>query len=145
MTYLLDTNVLSEMRKFTKARGLRARIDPHVAAWVQSVPASSLYLSVITILELEIGILLIERRDAVQGQVLRTWLDRHVTPAFDGRILAVDVAVAKRAATLHVPNPLEDRDALIAATAAVHQMTVVTRNIHHFERAGVPLFDPWQG
>jgi predicted nucleic acid-binding protein len=102
-----------------------------------------MFLSVITILELETGILLIERRDSKQGAMLRTWLDGHVLPAFSGRILAIDVAVAQRCATLHVPNPRADRDALIAATALVHGMTVVTRNVADFEPTGVEIFNPW--
>ena len=88
--------------------------------WARTLPAASLYLSAISILELEIGILLIERRDWKQGEVLRTWMNRHVLPTFTGRVLAVDTAVAQRCAALHVPNPRSDRDALIAATALVH-------------------------
>jgi len=111
--YLLDTNVVSELRKGRKAH-------PGVGMWARTLPAASLYLSAISILELEIGILLIERRDWKQGEVLRTWMNRHVLPTFTGRVLAVDTAVAQRCAALHVPNPRSDRDALIAATALVH-------------------------
>jgi predicted nucleic acid-binding protein len=102
-----------------------------------------MFLSVITILELETGILLIERRDLTQGAILRTWLDQQVLPAFSGRILAIDVAVAQRCAKLHVPNPHADRDSLIAATALVHGMTVVTRNVADFEATGVEMLNPW--
>jgi hypothetical protein len=102
-----------------------------------------LFVSAITVLELETGILLIERRDPTQGAVLRTWLDSHVLPAFSGRILAIDVAVAQRCAKLHVPDPQAYRDSLIAATALVHGMTVVTRNIADFEPTGVEIFNPW--
>lgn len=136
--YLLDTNIISELRK---AKGGKA--DKNVKAWAKSVSATSMFLSVITVLELETGILLIERRDAKQGAMLRTWLDGHVLPAFSGRILAIDVAVAQRCAKLHVPNPRADRDALIAATALVHGMTVVTRNVTDFEPTGVEIFNPW--
>lgn len=136
--YLLDTNVVSELRK---AKGGKA--DKNVKAWADSISATSLFLSVITILELETGILLIERRDPMQGAVLRTWLDGHVLPAFSGRILPIDVAVAQRCAKLHVPDPRADRDSLIAATALVHGMTVVTRNVADFERTGVEIFNPW--
>lgn len=136
--YLLDTNIISELRK---AKGGKA--DKKVKAWAKSVSATSMFLSVITVLELETGILLIERRDAKQGAMLRTWLDGHVLPAFSGRILAIDVAVAQRCAKLHVPNPRADRDALIAATALVHGMTVVTRNVTDFELTGVEIFNPW--
>lgn len=136
--YLLDTNIVSELRKAKSGKA-----DKNVKAWAKSVSATSMFLSVITILELETGILLIERRDSKQGAMLRTWLDGHVLPAFSGRILAIDVAVVQRCAKLHVPNPRADRDALIAATALVHGMTVVTRNVTDFEPTGVEIFNPW--
>lgn len=136
--YVLDTNVVSELRK-AKA----GKADRNVTTWAADVPASSLFLSVITILELEIGILLAERRAAVQGAVLRAWLDGHVLPAFAGRILAIDTAVAQHCAKLHVPDPRADRDALIAATALTHGMTIVTRNVADFAPTGVRLIDPW--
>jgi len=135
--YLVDTNVVSELRKAKKA-------DRSVRMWAQALPAASLYLSVISILELEIGILLVERHDRQQGAILRAWMDGHVLPAFDGRVLAIDTAVAQRCAALHVPNPRSDRDALIAATALVHGMTVVTRNVGHFQPTGVAVVNPWQ-
>lgn len=138
--FLLDTNVISELRK---ARAGKA--DPHVAAWVQTVPVGSLFLSVIVIQELEIGTMLAERRDPPQGAVLRMWLDEHVLPSFADRILPVDTAVARRSAALYVPNPQPFRDALIAATALVHGMTVVTRNLADFKATGVSLLNPWEG
>jgi len=136
--YVLDTNVVSELRKLKAGKA-----DAGVAAWATGVPASSLYLSAITILELEIGVLLVERRDPAQGALLRSWLDDRVLPAFDGRVLGVDTAVAQMCAKLHVPNPRADRDALIAATALAHGMTVVTRNVADFEPLGVAMFNPW--
>ena len=137
--YLLDTNVVSELRK-----AKTGKIHRRVKAWAKSVPATTLFLSSISILELEIGILLVERRDPVQGKLLRSWMDGHVLPTFEDRVLAVDTAVAQRCATLHVPNPRSDRDALIAATALVHGLTVVTRNVEDFEPTGVAILDPWQ-
>src|SRR5258708_26421088 len=134
--YLLDTNVVSELRRGKKAH-------PSVRMWAHALPAASLYLSVVSILELEIGILLMERRDRKQGGILRDWMDRHVLPAFAGRILAIDTVVAQRGAALHVPNPRSDHDALIAATALVHGMTVVTRNVSHFQPMGVTVVNPW--
>ena len=136
--YLLDTNVVSELRKVSQGKA-----DPNVTAWDASVDASDLYLSVITVQELEIGVRLAERRDAAQGALLRTWLNSHVLPAFDGRILDVDTAVALRSAALHVPNPCAVRDGLIAATALVHGMAVVTRNVSDFEPTGVSVVNPW--
>ncbi len=136
--YLLDTNVVSELRKVRLGKADRGVVD-----WADSVDAGELYLPVIAVQELEIGILLVERRDPRQGAVLRAWLDGHVLPAFTGRILAVDTAIAQRSARLHVPDPRPVRDALIAATALVHSMTVVTRNIADFAPTGVPTLNPW--
>jgi len=85
-----------------------------------------------------------ERRDRKQGGILRAWMDGHVLPTFAGRILGIDTAVAQRCAILHVPDPRSDRDALIAATALVHGMTVVTRNVSHFQPMGVTVVNPWQ-
>lgn len=136
--YLLDTNMVSELRK-----GKTGKANPNVIQWAASVPATRLFLSVITVLELETGILLIERRDPAQATLLRAWLEDYVLPAFAGRILVVDTAVARRCAKLHVPDPRADRDALIAATALVHSMIVVTRNVADFEPTGVSLLNPW--
>lgn len=138
--YVLDTNVVSELRKAKAGKANR-----HVVAWAGSMTAGSLYLSAITVLELEMGVLQIERRDRAQGSLMRGWLDEKVMPAFAGRILAVDAHVALRCAGLHVSNRLSERDALIAATALVHGMTVVTRNVADFAAAKVALIDPWEG
>ena len=135
--YILDTNVVSELRKAKKAH-------QNVKKWAQLLPAAILHISVISILELEIGILLIERRDQKQGAILRAWMKGHVLPTFSGRILAIDTAVAQRCAALHVPNPRSDRDALIAATALVHGLTIATRNLADFQRMGVAVIDPWE-
>jgi predicted nucleic acid-binding protein len=139
MMYLLDTNVISELRKTRTAKG-----DRRVRVWSESMPLASLFLSSITVLELERGTLLMERRDARQGAMLRSWLEDRVLPAFAGRILPIDTAVALRCAALHVPNPRSYRDSLIAATAMVHGMTVVTRNVSDFEPIGVALLNPWE-
>lgn len=137
--YLLDTNVVSELRK---AKSDKA--DKNVVSWANSVPATSLFLSVISILEIETGLLLVERRDLQQGAVLRSWLNAHVLPAFSERILVIDTAVALCCAKLHVPDPRSDRDAIIAATALVHGMTVVTRNTNDFKQTGVEILNPWE-
>ena len=136
--FVLDTNVLSELRKVRLGKA-----DERVARWADSVDAIELYLSAITIHELEMGILLAERRDPTQGAALRTWLNNHVLPTFAGRILPVDTAVAQRSARLHVPDPHPLRDGLIAATALVHGMTLVTRNVADFEPTGVHILNPW--
>lgn len=139
MMYVLDTNVLSELRKVRLGK-----VDANVTAWTESVDAADLFISVITIMELELGVLSIERKDAVQGAMLRSWLEQHVLPEFSGRTLPVDTAVAQRCARLHVPDRRGERDALIAATALVHGMTVVTRNVADFKLTGVAIANPWE-
>lgn len=139
MMFVLDTNVVSELRKVRTGK-----IDANVAAWAESMDAADFFVSSITIMELELGILSVERRDAVQGAVLRSWLEQHVLPEFSGRTLPVDTAVALRCARLHVPDRCGERDALIAATALVHGMSVVTRNVADFEPTGVQIINPWK-
>lgn len=133
---LLDTNVLSELRRPERA-------NPNVRAWSQGVAAIHLFISAITVLEIELGILLMARKDERQGTALRAWFERQVLAPFEERILPVDTAVARRCASLHVPNPCAERDALIAATALVHGLTVVTRNAADFASTGVPMLNPW--
>lgn len=134
--FLLDTNVLSELRR-------RDRTHPRVAAWADHVHPAELFLSAITILEIEAGTLMVQRRDPAQGAVLRAWIDSKVLPTFDGRILPVDTAVAQRCARLHVPDPRAERDALMAATALVHGLVLATRNLADFKPMGVDLLNPW--
>lgn len=136
--FLLNTNVISELRKAGDGKA-----DTNVVSWLDSVDATTLYLSAVTLMELELGILLVERRDPDQGVRLRKWMDRHVVPEFANRTLPVDMALPLRCARLHLPNPCVDRDGLIAATALVHGMAMVTRNVADFERTGVNIFNPW--
>lgn len=135
--FVLDTNVLSELRRPERA-------DPNVVAWADGIPVAQFFLSAISLLEIERGVLQIERRDAQQGQVLRRWVDEQLLVRFDSRILPVDAAVAMRCARLNIPDPRSERDALIAATALIHGMTVVTRNAGDFAATGVELLNPWQ-
>ncbi len=139
MMFVLDTNVVSELRKVRSGKA-----DANVTAWAESVDAADLFVSAITIMELELGVLSIERKDATQGAMLRAWLEQHVLPEFSGRTLPVDTAVAQRCARLHVPDKRGERDALIAATALVHGMTMVTRNVADFEPTGVKILNPWE-
>jgi len=134
--FILDTHILSELRQPKKAH-------PNVLAWASSQPIAAQYISAITILELELGIMQKERKDAAQGAVLRAWLEGTILPQFAGRILPLDHQVALRCARLHVPDQRAERDAVIAATALVHGMTVVTRNVGDFAATGVALFNPW--
>ncbi len=134
--WLLDTNVLSELRR-------QDRADPKVAAWSDTLHPEDLFLSAITILEIEAGILRMERRDKAQGAILRGWLEHRVLQAFEERILSVDTAVARACARLHMPDPRAERDALIAATALVYRLKVATRNVADFQPMGVEVFNPW--
>lgn len=136
MTYLIDTNVWSELRN-------PGRADSNVRSWAEASNPADLYLSVVTVFELERGVLLIERRDPQQGSRLRRWLEEHVLEPFDRQVLPIDAPIARRCAALHVPNPQPERDALIAATALTHGLTVVTRNVGDFQPMGVALLNPW--
>lgn len=135
--FLLDTNVVSELRR-------PRRINPKVAAWADSVPPADMFLSSITILELETGALLLARRDGSQGRLIQQWIEDRVLTAFADRVLAVDTAVARRCARLHVPDPRPYRDSLIAATALVYGLIVATRNRTDFEPMAVPVLNPWE-
>jgi toxin FitB len=139
MMFVLDTNVISELRKAGDGKA-----DANVTAWLSGADAASFYISAVTLMELELGILRVERRDSAQGERLRTWMRTHVLPEFSARTLPIDAAVALRCARLHVPDPRPERDAYIAATALVHGMTVVTRNLADFEPTGVWLLNPWE-
>lgn len=135
MSLLLDTNIVSELRKQHPAES--------VAAWAEGIRHQDAFLSVVTIREIEAGVLMVERRDEAQGAALRSWLEKNLLEGYAGRILPVDLAVARRAAALHVPDPRPERDALIAATALVHSMTVATRNVSDFDPLGVDIVNPW--
>ena len=137
--FILDTNVISELRKIRAGKA-----DNGVTAWATNVDAAFLFISAITVLELETGILQVERRDASQAAVLRAWLNQRVLPEFSERTLPVDTAVALRCARLHVPDRRSERDALIAATGLVHGMTIVTRNVADFKFTGVNILNPWE-
>jgi toxin FitB len=135
--FLLDTNVISELRRPDKA-------DRNVVAWASALPASGFFISAISVLEIELGALLIAGKDSAQGAVLRAWIDHQLLGRFEGRILAIDVTVAQRCASLHMPDPRAERDALIAATALVHGLTIATRNVADFEATGVAFINPWR-
>ncbi len=138
MSFLLDTNALSEMRKIRLGRA-----DPKVAAWSEHVSARDLFVSVITLQEIEMGLLLLQRRDAAQAGPLRHWFDAQVLPMFSGRTLPVTLGIALCCARLNVPDPKPYRDGLIAATSLVHGLTVVTRNEADFAATGAALLNPW--
>jgi predicted nucleic acid-binding protein len=135
--FLLDTNVVSELRVLRRA-------DPNVVSWARSISAQQMYLSAISVLELEYGVLRLERRDRWQGGILRRWIDDQVLPNFAERVLAFDVDAALRCAALQVPDPRSERDAMIAATALTKGLTIVTRNVADFAIAGLNVISPWQ-
>lgn len=137
--FLLDTNVVSELRKVKAGKA-----DKHVANWSKSVDANALFISVITVQEIELGVLLKERKDKKQGALLRKWLDDHVIPAFAGRTLPIDATIAKKCAELNAVTPCPYRDSFIAATALVHRMSLVTRDVGDFETMGATLVNPWK-
>ncbi|GAA1730951.1 type II toxin-antitoxin system VapC family toxin [Isoptericola hypogeus] len=137
MTYLLDTNVISELRKSPSRR------EPAVFAWADAQPDETLHTSAICLLELEMGVLRKERTFAAQGARLRHWLESVVVPGFGERVLPFDAAAARRAAMMHVPDHRSDRDCLIAATAAAHDLVVVTQNVADMEPTGVAVLNPW--
>ena len=137
--FVLDTNVVSELRKAHAGKA-----NAGVTAWAANNSATLMFLSVVSLHELEHGVLLAERRDPPQGEMLRIWLDESVIPAFQDRLLPITADIARRAAALHVPDPAPFRDALIAATALHYDMTVITRNTDDFERFEVlRVINPW--
>ena len=137
--YLLDTNVLSELRPRA-----RRRPDAAVLNWASSINAEEAYVSAVTIMEPEAGILRLELRDAIQGAHLRSWLDEIISEGLLERVLSYDAKTALVCAGLHVPRTRPERDAMIAATALVHDLTVVTRNERDFAGAGVRVLNPWK-
>lgn len=134
--YLLDTNVISELR-------LPKRANPEVLAWAKTQDSERFFLSVTTILELQYGALLLEHRDKTSGDLLKRWVAEKVLPDFADRTLPATTEIALVCARLHVPDRRGERDAWIAATALVHGMTVVTRNVADFHATGVDLLNPW--
>ncbi|MDR1266060.1 MAG: type II toxin-antitoxin system VapC family toxin [Propionibacteriaceae bacterium] len=138
MSLLLDTMVASELRK---AR--HAGTDPVFAAWAEAARLSDACVSVITIHELERGVLLVERKDPARGSVHRAWLDEFQT-AFRSRVLPLTIRAARLAAAFHVPDPARLADSLIAGSAKEHGLTIATRNSADFARFGLPLTNPWE-
>ena len=134
--YLLDTNVISETRR-------PARMHRNVRAWLEQTSPESLYTSVIVMMELERGVLGMERKDPAQGAILREWLEQVIKPALNGRILPIDEATAGMCARLHIPDRAPENDSWIAATAKQYGLTLATRNVKDMRHAGIKLFDPF--
>jgi predicted nucleic acid-binding protein len=136
--YILDTNTISELRKAKMVRG-----DQRVMAWAATVEAEDQYLSAITIHEIEVGVLLAERKDPRKGAILRNWMTHYIQRNFRDRILQIDANIALRSAQLQVQRSRSLSDMLISATAYVHGLTVVTRNVRDFSDTGVDVINPW--
>ncbi|MDR2586750.1 MAG: type II toxin-antitoxin system VapC family toxin [Coriobacteriales bacterium] len=135
--YLLDTNVISELRKPFSRR------DARVATWAEQLSEQQVYLGVMTVAEIERGLLLLERKDPVQARSLRAWFETDILGGYAGRILPLSLAAARYAAALQVPNPQSLADSLLAATALEHNLTLATRNVKDFQTTGVRLVNPW--
>lgn len=137
MAFLLDTNVISAARRADRQeRGFQT--------FMRSFEVEQAFLSSVSIMEIRFGIQREQTRDPEFAAELMRWLDKVVLAEFDGRILAFDVAVATRAGELRTADRRPSADAMIAATALVHELDVVTRNIAHFETLGVACIDPWR-
>jgi toxin FitB len=136
VSFLLDTNVVSEMRR-------KDRLTGRALDWLQRQAVDDLHISVLAMMEIEIGIQRLARRDEKQAAMLRAWKEGPLTREFRGRILAIDLEIAEGCAALHVPDPQPEIDALIAATAIVKRLTLVTRNERDFAGMPVAVINPW--
>lgn len=137
--YLLDTNVISEIRRLKKGK-----CDPNVARWIQSVDEDQIFVTPIILMELERGVLSKERKDPKQGENLRNWLENRVKPSFLGKVLPIDETTAQICAKLHIPDHAPENDAWIAASAIQHHLILVTRNTADFAKTGAKLFNPFE-
>ncbi len=137
--FLLDTNVISQLRHLSTTR-----MNQQVNQWLQSIHLEDAFLSVFSLFELEKGILLKQRKDPLQANILRQWLSANIMPVFKDRVLLFDSQLSELAASLHVPDPKPEIDSFIAATALHHGFTLVTRNVQDFESMNVSLLNPWE-
>ena len=134
--FVLDTNVISELRSGKPQQSAVVR------AWASGQPVNQLYLSAVTVLELEMGVLRVARKDAVQAATLRAWVDG-LLRQFVGRMLPFTAEAALVCAPMHVPDLRSFRDSMIAATATQHGFTLVTRNVDDFKGLALKLVNPW--
>lgn len=139
MKYLLDTNVLSEYRKVEKGTA-----NPNFVKWQQHILLNQLYLSSITVMEINIGILRLARKDKKQASILKNWLDNKVLPNFKQQVLSFDLTTAIICSELHIPDPRPERDTMIASTALQHNLILVTRNVKDFNIPNLSILNPFE-
>ncbi|WP_228777398.1 type II toxin-antitoxin system VapC family toxin [Lonepinella koalarum] len=138
MMFLIDTNVISELRKIPLGDA-----NVNVSEWAMRIPEEHIFISVVSIMEIKRGILTLQRRDPTQAKIIQQWFENIIKAQFQSRILPINLKTAEICATLHAPNKRPENDAWIAAIALEHNLTLATRNVKDFDIAELKIFNPW--